>query len=806
LDVDLDPEKEINGREALTQLQSQHGQLPATWTQQTPRGGYHLIFRYPNNLNPEEKVKTSAGELGPGLDVRGDGGYIIVAPSARADGRSYQSINGPDQLAEAPAWLLDMVLKSSPQKKEVPQSVTDGEPQRSMPNVREQQYANKVFKEELEKVRSAPEGERNDTLNRSGFILYRLVAGGYLDDETVYEELVKAGVEREDLLPDDKAEMMRTIASAREAGLANPRKISSIPSGFELREDGIYCRSTKDGKGVWRWIGGPIEVLGYIRDEASESWGLQVRWKDPDGAVHTASLQRSALVSDDKSWLGRLASGGWACATASGDKMKLAEFFARLTPERFLRSVDRTGWQGEAFVLPNLILTGRNPAAEEAPDICLASALAIPPIYHRQGSLEGWQRSIGKWSAGNSRLMLGISAALAAPLLEVVGLESGGFNFVGSSSIGKTTALLAAASVWGKGSVDSGSGYIRTWRATSNGLEGVAALHNDALLCLDELGQAPGKAAGEAAYMLANGMGKSRANRAGDARPAKVWRTLILSTGELGLAEKIRAEGGKSQAGQEVRLIDLPADADCGYGLFEALHDFATPREFSEALKQSAATNYGHLAPAFINRFIDLFKRNQAGNKARLPEWLEGARQTILEGQGEVDGQVQRVAGRFALCLVAGRLAISFKLVPWEITQLKEAIQKCFQAWLGLRGTAGALEQLKIVEQIGLFIEKNGGSRFQSIGKDVGHYGPPCPNRAGYRLNQDSAVEYYFLPRVFKEEVCEGFHFKTACKVLYDAGLLIKKETGKYISKVPTKVDGGYPYCYLITIAVPQTA
>ena len=56
-------------------------------------------------------------------------------------------------------------------------------------------------------------------------------------------------------------------------------------------------------------------------------------------------------------------------------------------------------------------------------------------------------------------------------------------------------------------------GFIRSWRATSNGLEAVAELHNDSLLCLDELGQVAPEEAGRVAYMLANGTGKTRMSK-----------------------------------------------------------------------------------------------------------------------------------------------------------------------------------------------------------------------------------------------------------------------------------------------------
>ena len=83
-------------------------------------------------------------------------------------------------------------------------------------------------------------------------------------------------------------------------------------------------------------------------------------------------------------------------------------------------------------------------------------------------------------------------------------------------------------------------------------------------LILDEIKQIDPKDAGQAAYLLANGQGKVRAARDGTPRAATEWRVLLLSAGELGLADIATQHGGKMHAGQEVRLIDIPADAGAG--------------------------------------------------------------------------------------------------------------------------------------------------------------------------------------------------------------------------------------------------
>jgi hypothetical protein len=91
LDVDVDQARGNDGRASLAELEAEHGKLPQTVSTRTPRGGLHLLFRW----SPHDSLRNSAGKLGPGLDVRGDGGYVIMPPSQRADGAAYRFENSP---------------------------------------------------------------------------------------------------------------------------------------------------------------------------------------------------------------------------------------------------------------------------------------------------------------------------------------------------------------------------------------------------------------------------------------------------------------------------------------------------------------------------------------------------------------------------------------------------------------------------------------------------------------------------------------------------------------------------------------
>lgn len=107
LDVDVSDGK--RGDETLAALETMHGPLPATVRSITGSGGYHIYFN-----DPGVPIRNSAStRLGPGLDVRADGGQVVAAPTVHPNGRPYawEIGYGPDEIAvaDAPAWLLELV-------------------------------------------------------------------------------------------------------------------------------------------------------------------------------------------------------------------------------------------------------------------------------------------------------------------------------------------------------------------------------------------------------------------------------------------------------------------------------------------------------------------------------------------------------------------------------------------------------------------------------------------------------------------------------------------------------------------------
>lgn len=104
VDVDVKPGK--NGLESLTALVKRIGRLPPTRTVRTGSGGLHLYYRRPAGV----RVPNSVGKLGPGIDVRGDGGYVIGPGARHVSGQLY-TLERDLPVAEAPAALLDLVAR-----------------------------------------------------------------------------------------------------------------------------------------------------------------------------------------------------------------------------------------------------------------------------------------------------------------------------------------------------------------------------------------------------------------------------------------------------------------------------------------------------------------------------------------------------------------------------------------------------------------------------------------------------------------------------------------------------------------------
>jgi uncharacterized protein (DUF927 family) len=353
-------------------------------------------------------------------------------------------------------------------------------------------------------------------------------------------------------------------------------------------------------------------------------------------------------------------------------------------------------------------------------DVMLLNTDVTSPYGYR-GTLKDWQNGIGQLTVGQRLGVLAVSTAFAGPLLYLSGQDGGGIHTRGSSSTGKTSLARAAASVWGP------RGYTRSWRATANGLEGAAVLATDTLLVLDELGVIDSRELNAAAYQLAIGHGKSRSRRDGSARAPATWRVMVVSTGEISLASKVEEDRNRrARAGQEVRILDIPADGGKGFGAFDhprAGEDSAAG--LADEIVRSAEEFYGTAGPAFLQKIIDagIDKITDAINTA-----IEAFCAHVVKFG--TDGQIQRAARRLALIAVAGELAHDLGIVPnWHKGEAIKAAEFALQQWIAGRGGSEAAEVIQSIRAVRLFIERYGDSRFENADYPEGRI---IPNRAGW--------------------------------------------------------------------------
>ncbi len=211
--IDIDPEH--GGLDTVRSLAAD-APIPKGLRVRTGSGGWHLYFAHPGG-----QVRNSAGTaLGPGVDVRGDGGYVIAPPSRHISGGAYHW-TGTWVLPDLPDHLLNRIRP--PERSIVGQS----QPLRPTSTWRGpvridsalSAWAAKALDDEAHQVRTAAAGGRNHRLNRAAFNLGQIVGAGLLDADTVTDHLhhaaLGAGL--------GAKEASTTIRSGLRAGMARPR-------------------------------------------------------------------------------------------------------------------------------------------------------------------------------------------------------------------------------------------------------------------------------------------------------------------------------------------------------------------------------------------------------------------------------------------------------------------------------------------------------------------------------------------------------------------------------------------------------
>ena len=424
------------------------------------------------------------------------------------------------------------------------------------------------------------------------------------------------------------------------------------------------------------------------------------------------------------------------------------------------------GWHhdGKAYILPS----GEVLTHQDDLNVIYNGDKSQAEAFKGKGTVQSWNDAIGRYLAGNSRLCLAVGTALAAPLLKLLGMESGGFHIHSDSSDGKTTAAKIALSVWAHPLTAKAS-----WNGTGYAFTNLANSRNDNFMMLDEIGEATQKAVCDVAYNVLNGTSKAQGAKDGGNRAMSMWRTLLFSTGEKPIRAYVE-RGGKFQwqAGQETRLPSIPANAGKGLGVFDTVHSFDTGKMFADHLNHASLEHYGTVGAAFIDHLLS----NQEAAIVTARQYMDTFKATLPT----MGNQAGRISDRFALVVSALQLAIDAGLLPLSHDDAALAVKQCLDDWIARSGT-GNYEDKRIIEALKDFLQVHGASdRFILLGsKQAKDNNNPASdhspkNFAGLRETRgDNPTMYYILPVVMKTEIYPEHDEAKFCQVLKDIEWLI---------------------------------
>jgi uncharacterized protein (DUF927 family) len=575
-----------------------------------------------------------------------------------------------------------------------------------------------------------------------------------------------------------------------------------FPPGFKMDNQGLWFEPLPRGDEPAQPIqvtAAPFAVLAQTNDDADGNHGLRLSWSSATGAPHRWAMPQRLVHAQGNDIASELTDLGLPCLTSKAAHELLKAFFGGVTSQNRVRCLDRTGWHDGAFVTPGCDVFAP-PGTEEL--VLQTEHIPVGEAFAARGTHKQWKDHVARYAVDNHQLTFVISAGFGAPLLKQINLPGMGVNLVGPSSIGKTSANGCGASIWGPASIQNGC--VVSWHGTLNSLEHAAARRNDNLLPLDELGAANARDVGAAVYMLMSGRGKTRMRRDSTPMPPIEWCVLVLSSSEVTLNDKMGEAGQTARAGQEIRLLDIPADMGAGHGVFQRLHGQPDGAALADLLRRNTLTYCGTAGPGFIERLVDELAHDRDRFIKAL--WLDIdkflASDAVPIG---ADGQVRSAATRFALIAAAGERAQRWGIVPWKTGAATAAARNRLAAWLDARGTAGAAEDQTGIRRVATYLALHGTSRFERLGTG----NAPLPgeqrilNRAGYsRPSADGDGRVYLvLGDVWRDEICKGLDPVRVARALRRAGYLKAGDAKNLTTQVRIRGEGK-PRLYVISGAI----
>ena len=492
------------------------------------------------------------------------------------------------------------------------------------------------------------------------FVCPPLVDGGpkgvddylFAHGEDATRALIASAGEIEPLDPKQPLQRVRSVLRDDNAPISNA---ALIPTGYELRKDGaLWAAAKSEKKGDELVSHEPMFITRKLVDVYTGEARVELSFASTIGESctwRTVSASRRA-ISEARTMVAELALVDAPVTSNSAAKVvDWLEAYERVNRHAYERvaCVSRFGWHtvdgaSPVFVGAHTYAADGDADADELPGAKATTLDArgdrrkVVDAMKPRGTLEGHLIALRKAWAADSVCAVAICAAFAATLLEPLRAPNFAVHLPGESSRGKTSMLKIAASVFGD---PESAQIVASWNVTSVGAEIRAAQLCDLPQCYDEIGGGDPQAIERLVYSLINGGGRTRAQRDLTLRETQSWRTIVLSTGERGLADEMSATGA------QIRIVTLPV---AGFGTL-------TGAEIDE-LRDACAANAGQAGDAWLRRIVELDADDWEDSRAITREILSD-----LRARSPKDSLQGRVAGYFALLVsTETMLAEAFEL------------------------------------------------------------------------------------------------------------------------------------------------
>lgn len=497
-----------------------------------------------------------------------------------------------------------------------------------------------------------------------------LVSGNFLAvceetlDDPEGRDVVRKKAEEQNLVEqfDEGCKLARVYKQTREAVDDAATRTGMF---LWLAEDGSWMVTKARGKKETYdvQISSPLLIVGvgYSHEHRNPQLSLKVHtetgnWNDI--IVPRADLTNSGTLQATLKKVG----------IRTADSGTLSSALSVVEPRNIFRTCEHAGWNGDDFALPNGEVITKSDGIETH---CV---FPLDARYGVAGSKEEADRVLKKVE-DDPHIMTAIGVAMGAPLLKDIHVtEPGVYHFFGDSTIGKTTTLCIAASMFGWGEEAKKGGIVELWYTTAYAAEQNVSRLKDHAVFFDESALVDSAEDFQTlSYSLANGSSKAAGQGYNGLREVRHFRSPMLSTGEYSGEHIIKNGGLEHTGGSALRLLDVPFR---GFQVED-------PRTLANEVRECSKTNYGHHFRALVKILV----KDRDGCVERIRELMKDA--LVSERQA----QLARVHQRLSLVAAVLEFSIERGIFPtWTVGKGKAAVQAYFNAWKEERGSEESYE------------------------------------------------------------------------------------------------------------------